>query len=46
LAISLPAWKFSMLPQMPQKPAMRVEKETAGHPQTRRHMGNNGTLSI
>ncbi|MGC9995524.1 MAG: hypothetical protein ABSE79_09395 [Terriglobia bacterium] len=40
------AWKFSILPQKPQKPAMRVEKETAGHPQARRHLGINGSLPI
>jgi len=40
------SWKFSMLPQKPQKPAMRVEKETVDHPQARRHLGIKGSLAI
>ena len=45
-AMYLPAWKFSILPQMPQKPAMRVAKETVGHRQARRHSGIDGSLPI
>jgi hypothetical protein len=41
-----PAWKFSILPQKPQQPAMRVEKATAGHPQAGRQPGTNGSLPI
>ena len=46
LVKSQPARKFSVLPQKPQKPAMRVETETAGHPQVRRHSGINRSLPI
>jgi hypothetical protein len=46
LVIHQPARKFSLLPQKPQKPTIRVEKATADDPQTRRRLEINRSLPI